>query len=335
MRLTRALLATLFLCAPLGGFCEGVPLYFRYQVLESRSHGATAFTEGLVFRVEDDLVLESTGLVGKSTVSAYQLSSHKTVARFTNPRGEFGEGLAFVQVEDTPKKLLLAQLTYRRKVVHFLDPDTLRLVDTKRLPPKFREGWGLTTGIGGTTLVMSDGSGVLYHLRRDPKLPQLVVVKTVTVHDCSNRMAELRGINELEKIPAYVTHEEHRRHVRGAPPWVSSAATYNRREDVVDEFVWANVIGTWCIAVINPNTGSVEAWIDISGLDPSFDRFNRVANGIAYRVSDDSIWLTGKNWRKTYRVKLVRGKANGFSILRSCRTPWHVQMSAYKKPQCT
>ena len=231
---------------------------------------------------------------------------------------------------------MLAQLTYRRKVVHFLDPDTLALVDTKKLPAKFTEGWGLTTGLDGQTLIMSDGSGVLYHLKRDPKKAELVVVKTVTVHDCGNKVVELKGLNELEKVPRYVTHPERKRHVRGAVPWMSSAQGLGRRPgtDEVEDFVWANVIGTWCIAVINPETGAVEAWIDITGLDPAFNRFSRVANGIAYRVSDESVWLTGKNWRKTYRVKLKAGMDPGFSVWKRCMTPWHVQRSAYKELTC-
>ena len=231
-----------------------------------------------------------------------------------------------MQALDTDKGELVVQLTYKKRVVHFLDPDTLEIVDTKKMPQRIQEGWGLTTGLDRRTLVMSDGSGVLYHMTRDPKQDELVLVDEITVHDCFNRMSEVRGLNELEVIPRYVTHSKQR--IRGSAPWS------DEDDSEVDEFIWANVIGTWCIAVIHPRTGEVLAWVDLKGLDASFDAYNRVANGIAFRITDDSVWVTGKLWSKTYRISL-KPNTSDFNANHHCKTPWSTVRSYYKEKQCT
>ena len=81
------LLLSLSLVVPV--VCD--PLYFSYDVVSTSPHGSNAFTEGLVFDHHNNLLLEATGLTGKSTVSAYPVQTHKTVAQYTNPSSEFGE----------------------------------------------------------------------------------------------------------------------------------------------------------------------------------------------------------------------------------------------------
>ncbi|MCR5560393.1 MAG: glutaminyl-peptide cyclotransferase [Bacteroidales bacterium] len=75
----------------------------------------------------------------------------------------------------------------------------------------------------------------------------------------------------------------------------------------VDGKIWANVYTTDMIAVINPESGEVEARIDCSGLLP--DKLRNpdtdVLNGIAVN-SKGEIFLTGKYWPKLYKVKLSR-----------------------------
>ena len=226
--------------------------------------------------------------------------------------------------------LVLAQLTYRKRVVHFYDDITLRLIDTKKLPPHMVEGWGLTTGIDRSTLIMSDGSGVLYHLKREPSKPAMVIIKTVTVHDCVNKIPEVVGLNELEIVPKFVTHGL-TRHVRGTAPWEE-----DEKAGGIGEYIWANVIGTWCVTVIDPETGEVVAWINLLNIDRGFSQMNSVANGIAYRLTDDSIWVTGKNWKKVYRITLspltIPINARSF-----CRSTWdrYIKRSYYKKKKCS
>jgi glutaminyl-peptide cyclotransferase len=65
--------------------------------------------------------------------------------------------------------------------------------------------------------------------------------------------------------------------------------------------VYANVWMTNRIAIINPQTGQVKGWIDLSGLYQSND-FNSVLNGIAYDQQTGRLFVTGKNWPNLYEI---------------------------------
>ena len=65
--------------------------------------------------------------------------------------------------------------------------------------------------------------------------------------------------------------------------------------------IYANVWMTDRIARIDPATGAVRGWIDLTGLlgKPHGEgRFGEpdVLNGIAYDAEGDRLFVTGKNW---------------------------------------
>jgi glutamine cyclotransferase len=70
--------------------------------------------------------------------------------------------------------------------------------------------------------------------------------------------------------------------------------------------IWANVWQKDSIARIDPNTGTVTGWIDLTGILPSLDRTGKedVLNGIAYDAATDRIHVTGKLWPKLYEIRL-------------------------------
>ena len=138
------------------------------------------------------------------------------------------------------------------------------------------EGWGLTND--GTNLIMSDGTHVLRVL--SPETFQ--TVRTIVVFRENGR--PLMEINELE----YVKGE-----------------------------IWANI---WHsenpetlgkpnhIARIDPATGKVVGWIDLSGISPD-DQDDRsegenTLNGIAYDAAADRIFVTGKKWKNLFEIKV-------------------------------
>lgn len=127
-----------------------------------------------------------------------------------------------------------------------------------------REGWGLTTD--GKDLIMSDGSEYIYFL--DPMTFMEKRKIAVTLNG-----KRVREINELEYI---------------------------------DGKIWANVYIKDDILIINPETGDAEGRVDCTNLLPqSLRRRNTdVLNGIAWDSSTKSIYLTGKNWPRLYRVEL-------------------------------
>jgi glutamine cyclotransferase len=70
--------------------------------------------------------------------------------------------------------------------------------------------------------------------------------------------------------------------------------------------IWANVWESDQIARIDPATGRVTGWLNLTGLLPASDRHGKedVLNGIAYDAAGDRIFVTGKLWSKLYEIKL-------------------------------
>jgi len=72
--------------------------------------------------------------------------------------------------------------------------------------------------------------------------------------------------------------------------------------------VWANVYMTDRIARINPATGAVTGWIDLTGLLRPVERprdSGGVLNGIAYDAQTKRLFVTGKLWPKLFEITLV------------------------------
>ncbi|MBN1936115.1 MAG: glutaminyl-peptide cyclotransferase [Anaerolineae bacterium] len=119
----------------------------------------------------------------------------------------------------------------------------------------------------GQRLIMSDGTPTLYFL--DPV--SLERIGQIAVYDGENPVARL---NELE----YVNGE-----------------------------IWANVWQTDRIARIDPNSGQVLGWIDLTGLLAPEDRLQPVdvLNGIAYDAAGNRILVTGKWWPKLFEIEIL------------------------------
>ena len=118
-------------------------------------------------------------------------------------------------------------------------------------------------------LIMSDGSDTLYFL--DPG--SFEIKRRLTVTDRNTFVSRL---NELE----YINGE-----------------------------IWANIWKENRIARIDPASGKVTGWVDLSGLvalaepEPGGDN---VLNGIAYDSDRDRIFVTGKRWKKLFEIKVKR-----------------------------
>jgi glutamine cyclotransferase len=119
----------------------------------------------------------------------------------------------------------------------------------------------------GSRLIMSDGTATLRFL--DPDTFQ--VKRRLTVRDGRRRIIHL---NELEYI---------------------------------DGKIYANIWYQDRIARISPQTGQVEAWIDLSRLLPSRERPHRdaVLNGIAYDAEQKRIFVTGKDWPSLFEIRVI------------------------------
>ncbi|MGC4039840.1 MAG: glutaminyl-peptide cyclotransferase [Flavobacterium sp.] len=69
--------------------------------------------------------------------------------------------------------------------------------------------------------------------------------------------------------------------------------------------IYGNIWQKDAIAVINPKTGAVEAVLDLTALRAKItNKEAEVLNGIAYNKKTNTIFVTGKNWNKTFELKV-------------------------------
>jgi glutamine cyclotransferase len=83
-----------------------------------------------------------------------------------------------------------------------------------------------------------------------------------------------------------------------------SVTNLNELEYIRGE-VYANIWKEDKIAIINPQTGLVRAWVNLSGIYNSDQDPDKVLNGIAYDSEEDRLFVTGKMWPTLFEIKLV------------------------------
>lgn len=72
--------------------------------------------------------------------------------------------------------------------------------------------------------------------------------------------------------------------------------------------IYANIWETDRIARIDPATGKVVGWIDLTGILSPADHTadTDFLNGIAYDAKGDRLFVTGKKWSKLFEIRLVK-----------------------------
>jgi glutamine cyclotransferase len=86
----------------------------------------------------------------------------------------------------------------------------------------------------------------------------------------------------------------------------TSPVTMLNELEYINGKVYANVWQQEKIAIINPQTGRVEGWINLSGIENLQNQdVNNVLNGIAYDANGNRLFVTGKRWPQLFEIKLV------------------------------
>jgi glutaminyl-peptide cyclotransferase len=235
------------------GSTSGVPFY-TFQVVKSWPHDPAAYTQGLEF--SNEILYESTGLFGKSSLRRVDLESGKVLQERDLPSEYFGEGITVLQDK-------IYQLTWQSHKGFIYDRQTFQPLKEFSYNG---EGWGLTHD--DRSLIMSDGTNEIRFL--DPA--NLQTQRTIRVMSDGQPLTRL---NELE----YIKGE-----------------------------IYANVYGSNYIVRLDPGSGKVLGWIDLTGLLSAADRRQPVdvLNGIAYDPTKDRLVVTGKLWPKLFEIRLVR-----------------------------
>ena len=242
-----------------------------YKILDKVMIAEQRFVEGLEF-IDDKTLIMSSGSYGNSHLDVLDLETSpvKTTRTTSIDAKYFGEGLTFL-----PGANEILMMTYKKHKAFRFKLDDLSLIEELVMPATIREGWGMTHI--GNDLFVSDGSSTIHKV--DPLT--FNVVGSFTVKENGR---EIYQINELE----YVEKEGK---------------------------IYANIFMSNDVIVFDLN-GVVskrydmsellkieESYLDEHNIHWSYyDKSNNVLNGIAYRASDDTFYLTGKNWHYLFQV---------------------------------
>lgn len=249
-------------------------------VVATYPHDAQAYTQGLVY-IGNDTFYESAGWYADSNLREVALGSgavqRKKMLSEVLPADDqgfpFAEGIAVVGQR-------IFQLTWQHGVGVIYDL-SFNPVGQFTYPPPGQpgpvEGWGLTYDPAAGRLIMGDGTANLYFVDPDAtaRAGVLAITGQVLVRDgAGNPVGQL---NELE---------------------------------LINGEVFANIYGSDQIARIDPASGRVNSFIDLSGLRALMPpQGPEVLNGIAYDAAADRLFVTGKYWPSLFEIDLPVARA--------------------------
>jgi glutamine cyclotransferase len=246
-----------------GGIPEPKPI--AYQLINAYPHDTAAFTQG--FELYRGVLMESTGLVGRSSVRRVDLKSGKMLQRKDVGQPYFGEGITVLR--DT-----LYQLTWENKIVFVYNAKTLAPI---RELTWSGQGWGLTND--GNDLYISDGTDKIYVVRpADFKLQRVISV--------ADHMGPVNNLNELE--------------------WVNGKLLANRWQydyivqiDPASGHVTGRLDFTDFLA---RNAKTNISYLKAPG--STGEQMGAVLNGIALDTASGHLLITGKLWPHVFEIKL-------------------------------
>lgn len=154
-------------------------------------------------------------------------------------------------------------LTYKTNVCFVYDLKNLIHLTSFRIPSD--EGWGLTND--GSSLIMSDGTNKIKFISSDNFSVRNII-------DVRNNSLALSNINDIQ---------------------------------YVNGFIFANLYKTNLIAQIDAISGGVEGFVDLTDIVSEVEKLSLndigVLNGIAYRASTETFFVTGKFWPLIYELR--------------------------------
>lgn len=241
------------------------PQNLSYTVVNAYPHDTAAFTQGLEWYGE--ILLESTGLYGKSTLRQVEPMNGKSKKQINNEKDIFAEGITVWR--DT-----VYQLSWENHLIFLYDAKTLKLLGTKNWN---YQGWGITND--GNALIISDGSDKLYFV--EPYSMQVKNILSVKDH-----MGPVNNLNELEMIEGYIY----------ANRWQYE---YILKIDPKN----GNVVATIDLTdILRKNSKSDLSYLSQNNSTAQIN--GAVLNGIAYNAAKKTIFVTGKLWPEIFEIKL-------------------------------
>ncbi len=236
----------------------------EFELLDTHPHNPDNFTQGYEFF--NDKLFESTGNPRQMNTTMVA-EIERTTGRSIREVKQYNPIFGEgITILDSK----IYQISWQDEKCFVYDLVGFTVIDTLNYQG---EGWGLCND--GKNLIMSDGTNQLTF--RDPN--NFEVLKTIEVH--SDR-GPVTNLNELDYVNGKVF----------ANIWMSE-----------QRFQHDTRMNLSKIVVIDPKTGAVERYIDLQEILRKASVTN-VPNGIAYRKSTNSFWLTGKYWDQVYEIAL-------------------------------
>ena len=262
--------------------------FFRVKVVRTLPHPGRGFTQGLM--AEGETVWESGGQYGMSVLRRYKLGAAEVAAESGLPAELFAEGICRVGGS-------IVQLTWRERVALRWDAGTLDLAEKV---PFNREGWGICAVPADKAPVEKAPAGgvpVDNTINIGPGAVDIPVDEVVT----SDGTSELVRRDPVTLAPRAVVHVRcGEQRVR----WLNDLAW-------AGGLVWANVLGTTCLAGIDLDTGAVTDVVDARTAGERHIHPQLVMNGIAALDQPGEFLLTGKGWRSIRHVRLTPDRDRG------------------------
>lgn len=243
---------------------------FTYEIVKTYKHDSKAFTQGLVFY--KGFLYEGTGKEGDSQVRKIELETGKVLKKKSLSDKYFGEGITIFNDK-------IYQLTWREKTAFVYDTEDFNLLEEIKYKGS---GWGLTND--GKSLILSDGTDVIKFVNpKDFKLQRSISVKR-------EDGKPVYHLNELEFVEGEI--------------WAN--IWHSEQEGTKNEHgFFINLGKSDYIARIDPQSGKVIGWIDLANLSPDDgDKKSSNLNGIAYDSATKRIFVTGKNWKNLFEIKV-------------------------------
>src|SRR5262245_43833324 len=259
----------------------------KFDIVAEYPHDPNALTQGLIY--VGGFLYESTGREGQSSIRKVELKTGRVVQRRDMDNRFLGEGLTEWHgqlIQLTPPRTKPDLIRYMIENSDFLiasfgrylDLDNGGRYDFNSLEPKSRfhfVGAGWGLTHDDRELIQSDGTSMLRFMNPDTMKWQGQIGVT-------DNGKGIRWLNELE--------------------------FFNGK-------VYANIWQQDRIAIIQPDSGEVTGWLDLSELRPrlvpppqdveGLGAYGKaVANGIAYDATEDRLFVTGKNWPRLFEIRL-------------------------------
>jgi glutaminyl-peptide cyclotransferase len=259
----------------------------KYDVVAEYPHDPQALTQGLIYT--GGVLYESTGGQGQSSIRKVELRTGRVLQQRAVDDGFLGEGLA----------------EWHGQLIQFTSPRTkpnLRswtIEDFEFVLASYGRYWDHITGFRydvasleakSTFAYNADGWGLTHDDHQFIK---------------SDGTSLLRFLNaDTMKWEAQIAVVDNGLGIR----WLNEL-------EYVNGIVYANIWQQDRIAIIQPSSGQVTGWIDLSELKPrmvpppkdieELGAYGKaVANGIAYDAQTGRLFVTGKNWPRLFEIRL-------------------------------